>query len=202
MATKTSKQAKPAQTSTATKNSSAAKGNKTSNKIKPKGDAADGLRALMEDSLKDIYWAEKSLLKAIPKMIKNATSSNLIEGLKGHLETKGQVTRLEKVFELMGKKAQAKKCEAMAGLAKEAEEIMQETEPGVVRDAGIILAAQKVEHYEIATYGTLCAFAKALGEDEVGAILHETLEEEKAADEKLTDAAYNDINVEAAEAGE
>ncbi len=203
MATKTSKQAMPAKKSTPSKSAPASKSGNSANKIKPKGDAADGLRELMVDSLKDIYWAEKTLLKAIPKMIKNATSSNLIEGLKGHLEeTKGQVTRLEKVFELMGKKAQAKKCEAMAGLTKEAEEIMSETEPGVVRDAGIILAAQKVEHYEIATYGTLCAFAKALGEDEVGTILHETLEEEKGADEKLTDAAYNDINVEAAEAGE
>lgn len=194
MATKATKQASPAKKSPLKEVSGAGK-------IKPKSDAAEGLRDLMIDSLKDIYWAEKTLLKAIPKMAKNATSANLIKGLKSHLEeTRGHVERLEQVFEMMGKKPQAKKCEAMAGLVKEAEGIMSETELGVVRDAGIILAAQKVEHYEIATYGTLCAFAKALGEDEVGTVLHKTLEEEKAADQKLTDAAYNDINVEAVEA--
>ncbi len=167
-------------------------------KIEAKDDAAEGLKALMLDSLKDIYWAEKALLKAIPKMSKNATSDNLKKGLDNHLkETKGQIDRLEKVFTKLGEKAKAVKCEAMAGLIKESEEIMKETKVGKVRDAGIIAAAQKVEHYEIASYGTLCAFAKALGHKEVAQILHKTLEEEKAADQTLTDAAYNNINVSA-----
>lgn len=187
-------------TKTASSNGAGKNTASKNNKSKPQSQEASDLRELMEDSLKDIYWAEKALVKAIPKMIKNATSENLVSGLQNHLEeTKDQVTRLEQVFEMLGKKAQAKKCDAMEGLTKEAESIMEETTEGVVRDAGIIAAAQKVEHYEIATYGTLCAFAKALGEDEVGELLHQTLEEEKRADETLTEAAYNDINVEAAD---
>ncbi len=161
-------------------------------------DAATGLREFMVESLKDIYWAEKALTKAIPKMAKNATSENLRKGLNTHLEeTKGQVTRLEEAFQMLGKKAQAKKCEAMEGLIKEANSIMSETKKGMVRDAGIIAAAQKIEHYEIATYGTLCAFAKALGENDLAQKLHKSLEEEKNADQTLTNAAYNDINVQA-----
>ena len=164
---------------------------------------AQGLQDLFEDELKDIYWAEKALTKAIPKMIKNATSEELVAALEDHLEvTKGHVERCEKVFELMGKPARAKKCEAMVGLTKEAEEIMESTEEGVVRDAGIISAAQKVEHYEIASYGTLCAFAKVLGEDEIAQLLEETLNEEKQADETLTGVAESSINVEAAEEDE
>ena len=121
--------------------------------------------------------------------------------LKEHLAITGeQVTRLEQVFESIGTKAQAKKCEAMEGLIKEAEEIMESTEEGVVRDAGIISAGQKVEHYEIATYGTLCAFAKILGEDEAVSLLEETLNEEKEADQKLTEVAESSINIEAADA--
>ena len=167
--------------------------------MKTKPDAAQGLRGLFENELKDIYWAEKALTKAIPKMIKNATSEELIDALTGHLsETEEQVTRIEEVFEVIGVKAQAKKCEAMAGLIKEAEEIMSETEKGVVRDAGIILAAQKVEHYEIATYGTLVSFARILGEDKIVSLLVETLDEEKEADAKLTEIAEAIINVEAA----
>ena len=106
------------------------------------------------------------------------------------------------MFELMGEKAQAKKCEAMAGLIKEAEEIMESTEEGVVRDAGIISAGQKVEHYEIASYGTLCAFAKTLGEDDAVALLLETLNEEKEADDKLSEIAESSINIEAADEDE
>ena len=167
--------------------------------VKAKSDAAQGLRDLFVDELKDIYWAEKELTKAIPKMIKNATSDELVEALTGHLEeTKTHVTRLEEVFSSIGEKAIAKKCEAMAGLTKEAGEIMEETEQGVVRDAGIILAGQKVEHYEIATYGTLASFARTLGEDEAASLLEETLNEEKAADEKLTEIS-DSINVEADE---
>ena len=138
------------------------------NAQKSSSKASQGLRDLFEDELKDIYWAEKALIKAIPKMVKNATSEELVSALNDHLEvTKGHVDRLEESFNILGKPARAKKCEAMAGLVKEAEEIMEDTEEGVVRDAGIISAAQKVEHYEIASYGTLCAFAKTLGEDEV-----------------------------------
>ena len=174
---------------------SSAKGKKAASK----SDAASGLRDLFEDSLKDIYWAEKALTKAIPKMIKNATSEELVAALTDHLEvTKNQVARVEQVFSSLGVKAQAKKCAAMEGLVKEAEEIMSETEDGVVRDAGIIAAAQKVEHYEIATYGTLAAFAKILNETEAAELLMETLNEEKEADDKLSEVAETSINVEAA----
>ncbi|MEO5570856.1 MAG: ferritin-like domain-containing protein [Bacteroidia bacterium] len=170
--------------------------------VKAKSDAAQGLRDLFEDELKDIYWAEKELTKAIPKMIKNTTSEDLVEALTVHLEeTKKHVTRLEDVFTSIGVKAQAKKCEAMAGLTKEAGEIMEGTEAGVVRDAGIILAGQKVEHYEIATYGTLASFAKTLGENEAASLLEETLNEEKAADKKLSEIS-DSINVDAAEEDE
>src|SRR3954471_1175117 len=114
------------------------------------------LQELFVNELKDIYWAEKALTKAIPKMIKNATSQELIDALENHLkETEQQVSRAEQVFELIGEKAVAKKCEAMDGLIKEAEEIMDDCEEGAMCDAGIISAAQKVEHYEIASYGTL-----------------------------------------------
>lgn len=167
--------------------------------VKPKSSAAEGLRELFVDSLKDIYWAEKALTKALPKMAKNATSANLISAINDHLGvTQEQVTRLEQVFELVGEKAAAKKCDAMEGLIKEGEGIMEETEPGAVRDAGIIAASQKIEHYEIATYGTLAAFARTLGEDDAVMLLEQTLAEEKEADVTLTEAAYNNINFDAA----
>ncbi len=171
----------------------------TDKPVKAKPDAARGLRDLLEDELKDIYWAEKALTKAIPKMIKNATSSELQTALKEHLTvTQQQVTRLEQVFESIGAKAAAKKCEAMDGLIREAEDIMESTEEGAVRDAGIISAGQKVEHYEIATYGTLRTFATILKEEEAASLLEETLKEEKEADEKLTEVAESSINIEAA----
>jgi len=158
------------------------------------------LLKLFEDSLKDIYWAEKALTKAIPKMVKKATATELIDALENHLEeTEQQVEKVEKVFEILGKKASAKKCEAMNGLIKEAEEIMKESEDGAMRDAGIIAAAQKVEHYEIASYGTLRTFAQTLGLDDAASILEEILDEEKSADEKLTDVAVSTINMQAAE---
>lgn len=158
------------------------------------------LMKLFEDELKDIYWAEKALTKALPKMAKNATSPELVEALQNHLqETEGQIERLEQVFEILGKKASAKKCEAMAGLIKEGEEIMGDTEKGAMRDAGIISAGQKVEHYEIASYGTLRTFAQVLGLDDAAELLEETLNEEKAADETLTGVAESAVNVEAAE---
>ena len=182
------------------KNSSSKNGSsKSADKVKATSSAAQGLRDLFEDSLKDIYWAEKALVKALPKMAKNATSQELKTALTEHLEvTKQQVSRLEEVFQILGKPARAKKCDAMEGLLKEGEGIMEETEEGVVRDAGIIAAGQKVEHYEIATYGTLCAFAKILGEDEVAGLLHQTLAEEKDADTTLTQVAETSVNIDAA----
>ena len=178
------------------------KNSKTNGKSTADGpNAEQGFRDLFEDELKDIYWAEKALTKAIPKMIKNTTTPDLAQALEDHLEeTKGHVDRLEEAFQMLGKAARAKKCEAMDGLIKEAEEIMEDTPEGIVRDAGIISAGQKVEHYEIATYGTLCAFAKTLGEDEVASLLQQTLEEEKVANEKLTDIAESSVNLEAANA--
>src|SRR5689334_6626980 len=167
-------------------------------KSQPQDDSTK-LHKLFEESLKDIYWAEKALTKAIPKMIKNATSAELIEALETHLtETEEQVKRVEQVFEIIGSKATAKKCEAMEGLIKEAEQLMEENEEGVMRDAAIILAGQKVEHYEIASYGTLRTFAETLGLNDAAAILEETLEEEKNADEALTEVAVTAVNLEAA----
>lgn len=164
-----------------------------------KSSAAEGLRELFVDSLKDIYWAEKALTKALPKMAKKATSENLVNTINDHLTvTEEQVARLEEVFELIGEKATAKKCDAMEGLIKEGESIMTETAEGAVRDAGIIAASQKIEHYEIASYGTLAAYAQTLGEDEALALLQQTLEEEKEADTLLTEVAYNNINFKAA----
>jgi ferritin-like metal-binding protein YciE len=176
--------------------------NGSSSRNQPQDDHSK-LHKLFEDELKDIYWAEKALTKAIPKMIKKATSEDLIEALENHLEeTEGHVQRCEQVFELLGKTAQAKKCEAMDGLITEAEDIMSESDEGVMRDAGIISAAQKVEHYEIATYGTLKTFAKTLGLDEIADILEETLNEEKNADETLTSVAESTINVKASQTQE
>lgn len=157
------------------------------------------LMKLFEDELKDIYWAEKALTKAIPKMIKNATAEALVKALKGHLaETEGHVQKVEKVFGIIGKKTQAKKCEAMDGLMKEAKEIMEDCEKGAMRDAGIITAAQKVEHYEMASYGTLRTFAKILGYPKAADILDQILKEERSADEKLTGIAESTINLQAA----
>lgn len=159
------------------------------------------LMKLFEDELKDIYWAEKALTKALPKMAKNASSPELADAINKHLEeTEGQIEKLEQVFEIIGKKPVAKKCEAMAGLVKESGEIMEDTEKGPQRDAGIISAGQKVEHYEIASYGTLRTFATALGMDDAAALLEEILEEEKNADQTLTDIAEGSINEEALEA--
>ncbi|WDF45598.1 ferritin-like domain-containing protein [Chryseobacterium sp. KACC 21268] len=164
-------------------------------KTPAKSDAAKELKDLFEDSLKDIYWAEKALVKALPKMQKNATDETLKQAIAQHLEeTKGQVSRLEDIFESIGVKAQAKKCDAMQGLLDEADSIIEETEPGTVRDAGIIAASQKVEHYEIATYGTLAAFAKVLKEKDALVNLLATLGEEKTCDELLTKLADTNLN--------
>ena len=166
---------------------------------KTKGIQSSQLLKLFEDELKDIYWVEKTLTKAIPKMIKNATSPDLADALENHLsQTKQQVGRIEQVFEVLGKKPSAKTCKAMEGILEEAEEIMEECEEGAMCDAGIISAAQKVEHYEIATYGTLKQFAETLGLNDAVDLLEATLEEEKAADEKLTSIATMEVNLEAA----
>lgn len=163
-----------------------------------KNSTSEGLGKLFTDQLKDIYWAEKALVKAIPKMIKKATNEELIEALEGHLSvTEGQVTRAEEVFKSIGVEPVTKVCPAMKGLIEEAEEIMKEMEDPLVRDAGIIAAAQKVEHYEIASYGTLRAHALALGFDEAADLLGETLEEEKEADDMLTEIAEEHINSDA-----
>lgn len=167
-------------------------------KIAPKKDAADELKDFMIDGLKDLYWAEKALVKNLPKMAKNATSPHLARAVNDHLaDTKNQVVRLEEAFKALGIKAEAVKCEAMAGLLKEAKEIMEETQPGAVRDAGIIAAAQKVEHYEIASYGTMATYAKLLGEKAVLKLLLETLREEKTCDKDLTKLAKTEINIKA-----
>jgi len=148
------------------------------------------------DGLKDIYDAEKQLVKAIPKLIKAATSTALSQGLSDHLqETHGHVTRLEKVFESIGEKAKSKTCAAMKGLVEEGGEATKQKDPHS-RDAAIIAAAQKVEHYEIATYGTLRTWANAMGHDDAASLLDATLEEEKAADEKLTQVAEEECNCE------
>lgn len=152
---------------------------------------------LFVDSLKDIYWAEKHLTKALPKMQEKATTDELAQAFAGHLqETEGHVTRLEEIFDMLGEKAVTKKCEAMAGIIAEAEDIISDTKKDTMtRDVGLILAGQKAEHYEIATYGGLITLAKTLGLPEVAEVMVQTLEEEKAADQKLTDIAESNINV-------
>ena len=151
------------------------------------------------DSLKDLYWAEKHLTKALPKMSKAATSEELKSALEEHLAvTEEQVTKLEEVFEMLGKKPQAKKCEAMEGLVKEGETVIAETEDdSYTRDVAIIIAAQKVEHYEIAAYGGLVQLAKLSNNQKVAEILGTILAEEKEADELLTEIAEGSINEEA-----
>jgi len=154
------------------------------------------LEKLFIDSLKDIYWAEKQLTKTLPKMKKAATTDELKSAIEEHLaQTEGHVKRLEQVFDMCGKKVQAKKCDAMEGLIKEGDSIVEETQQGsMTRDAGIIMAAQKVEHYEIATYGSLVQIAKTLGMNDAAEVLHLTLDEEKQADEKLTEVAEWHVN--------
>lgn len=167
-------------------------------KVQTKSDVAKSLYDLFEDGLKDIYWAEHALVHALPKMFENATDNKLKTAIKEHLDqTIVQVARLEEVFASIGSKAEAKKCDAMEGLLKEGESIMQETEAGAVRDAGIISAAQKVEHYEMATYGTLAAYAKTLNERTALDLLLKTLGEEKKADCLLSTIADTTLNSQA-----
>ncbi|WP_400263263.1 ferritin-like domain-containing protein [Sphingobacterium sp. SG20118] len=159
------------------------------------------LNELFLDGIMDLYWAENHLVKTLPKMIKAATSPALVKAITNHLkETEGHVSRLENIFQLLGKEAIAKKCNAMEGLAKEGEEIIESTIAGTAtRDVGIILASQKVEHYEIASYGGLHQLSVTLGLTDVAALLEQTLDEEKAADTLLTEVAEDDVNYTAAE---
>jgi ferritin-like metal-binding protein YciE len=159
----------------------------------------EGLRELYIDELKDIYNAESQLVKALPKMAKAVTSQELRQGFEEHLEqTKGHVQRLEQIFQKLEENPKGKKCKGMEGLVEEGAEVMGEDFEGSLMDAALIGAAQRVEHYEIAAYGTVCAFAEELGEDEHAELLKETLEEEKETDEKLTKLAEQ-INAEANE---
>ncbi len=170
---------------------------------KKQSESTQGLQDLFEAELKDIYWAEKAVLKSTPKMIKNATSEELIAALENHVkQTEGQIQRLEKVFKAIGIPAKAEKCEAMEGLIKEAEEKMKDIDAGMVRDAAIIASAQKIEHYEIASYGTLSSFAHTLDKMDVYDLLEETLDEEKETDSLLTEIAESSINFEAMEGDE
>jgi len=182
----------PTKKSAAGKNSQGAAG-------KAQGDSM--LLDFFKDELKDIYWAEKHLVKTLPRLAKAATANELKTAFTDHQQvTTTHVSRLEEVFALLGVKAQAKKCEAMEGITKEGESIIEDTEAGTsTRDVGLILAAQKAEHYEISTYGGLAQLATTLGLDEVATLLRTTLEEEKEADVSLTEIAENAINYEAAE---
>ena len=154
------------------------------------------LRELYIDELKDLYNAENQLVKALPKMAKAATSDELRSGFEEHLEqTKGHVQRLEQIFEMLGESPKGKKCKGMEGLVEEGSEMIDEDFEGNVKDAGLIGAAQRVEHYEIAGYGTVKAFAQSLGENEHVELLEQTLQEEKDTDEKLTQLAESSINL-------
>jgi ferritin-like metal-binding protein YciE len=147
----------------------------------------ESIEDLFLDELKDLYSAEKQITKALPKLMKAASAEELSAAFDSHLqETKGHVERLEEIFQKLGKKGTGKTCEGMKGVLEEGAEVVQEIEKGPIRDAGLIAAAQRVEHYEIAGYGSVRSFAELLGKTDIVELLDETLEEEKAADEKLT----------------
>ncbi len=162
--------------------------------------ATKTLHDALMDEIMDLYSAEKQLTKALPKMAKKASDPKLKQAFESHLkETEEQISRLEQAFEALDRKPRAKKCEAMAGLLKEGSEVMEEAETDAVRDVMMIAAAQKVEHYEIASYGTVLEWAKQMGHDQVVKILGKTFEEEKAADQKLTKIAEAGVNAAAQE---
>jgi ferritin-like metal-binding protein YciE len=164
--------------------------------------SGNNLREALVDEIRDLYNAEKQLTKALPKLAKGATSDELREAFESHLEeTEGQITRLERVFELLDEKPRGKHCAGMAGIIEEGSEKLQEDMEDSVMDAVLIAAAQRAEHYEIGSYGSAIAWAEALELNEIAEILQETLAEEKAADEKLSAIAESGIN-EAATAGE
>ncbi len=164
--------------------------------------AINSLRELLVDELKDIYNAENQLIKALPKMAKAASNEDLREGFEMHLqETRGHVDRLERAFKILGEKAKGKTCHAMQGLIEEGKEAIEADAPDAVRDAFLIGAAQRVEHYEIAAYGTARAFAETLGETKVADLLQQTLDEEGETNKKLTAIAQT-VNDEANASGE
>lgn len=157
----------------------------------------ESVEDLFLDELKDLYSAEKQITKALPKMVKAASTPELSQAFSSHLEeTKGHVERLEKIFEMLGKRGTGKTCEGMKGVLEEGSEAISEIGKGKVRDAAMIGAAQRVEHYEMAGYGTVRSLAELLGKDDMVELLEETLEEEKAADEKLTEISES-VNEEA-----
>jgi ferritin-like metal-binding protein YciE len=158
----------------------------------------DSLETLLVEELRDLYNAERQILKALPKMAKAASSPNLEKGFQEHLhQTQTQVERLDKIFTDLGKSPKGKKCEAMEGLLKEGAELLEADAEPPVLDAALIAAAQRVEHYEIAGYGCARTYAKLLGHDEATKLLQQTLDEEKRTDEKLTELAVGSINTEA-----
>jgi ferritin-like metal-binding protein YciE len=179
----------------------AAKKSSPKSKQNSSNETADpALKEFFTEEIRDIYWAEKKLVTALPKMQKAATAAELQDAIAEHIDvTKEHVTRLEQVFELLGETPRGKKCEAMVGLLEEGDGVIEDTEEGTAtRDVGIILSAQKVEHYEIATYGGLATLANTLGLTDIAEILATTLAEEKEADETLSGIAENNINYAAA----
>jgi ferritin-like metal-binding protein YciE len=161
--------------------------------------AVKNLQDLFEETLKDLYYVEKKLVKTLPQMAEKATSPELKQAIEDHLsETETHVQRIEQIFQALDKRAVAKKCEAMEGILKEADEVTGEIDDEETLDAAIISSAQTVEHYEIARYGTLACWATEMGNDDVTDLLEQTLEEEKAADEKLSSLAEDSVNQRAA----
>lgn len=161
------------------------------------------LEKFFMDLLKDIYWAEKHLVEALPEMQRAATTDELQEAFEDHLlATQKHVSRLEKVFKLLGKEPESKKCEAMAGLVEESKSIVKETKDGTMtRDVALIIAAQKIEHYEIATYGSMVQLARTMDKEDIATILEKTLWEEEDTDQYLTQIAESSINPKADEEG-
>jgi ferritin-like metal-binding protein YciE len=197
-------------THTSTASAKSAKSTKSTGKQAPtktpsrsrQGAVSDSrLEEFFVDELKDIYWAEKKLVKTLPKLKKAANSDDLKQAFGNHLsETEGHVQRLEQAFEMLGQKPQAKKCDAMEGITEEGASVIEDTEEGTAtRDVALVLAGQKAEHYEIATYGGLIQIAKTLGHNDVASLLKQTLEEEKKTDQILTSIAEGGINYEASE---
>ncbi|HSZ89867.1 MAG TPA: ferritin-like domain-containing protein [Acetobacteraceae bacterium] len=157
-----------------------------------------GMNELLLTFMQDIYYAERQILKALPKMAKAAQNEKLQQALMHHREeTQGQVDRLQKAFEALGKRARTQTCEAINGIIEEGDEVIEEFDAGPVRDAGILANAQAVEHYEMARYGTIIAWARGCGQNDVVKLMEETLEEEKKADKLLNDIALKDINQQA-----
>jgi ferritin-like metal-binding protein YciE len=163
-----------------------------------KASKTNGLRKLFINELKDSYWVEKAMLRIVPNLIKNSKSADLENSLIDHLEkTKKHIKKLEEVFKNNGRSPVAKKCKAMEGIIKESKKLIEETESGPLGDSAIIVSCQKMKHYEIASYGTLSAFARAIGEDESVSLLDDILSEEKHVDKILSELAESFINAEA-----